>query len=53
MTGSEAEPTPSAEQAAEQMRDATERIRDSWTVVDLTGADVPPQPDIADAVDSL
>jgi hypothetical protein len=40
LSGSAAEPTPPpAEQAAEQMRDATERLRDrAWMVAPMTAA---------------
>lgn len=53
MTGSAVEPTPSAEQAAEQMRDATDRIRDHWTVIDLTSAAAASPLATEDVVDSL
>ena len=38
MSRSDAGPGVSAEQAAEQMRDATDRIRDHWAVVDMASA---------------
>ena len=52
MSGSDTEPVPLPEQAAEQMREATERLREkSWMVASMTTPEIVPAQDTDADVD--